>query len=199
MAWPVGFMRAVAFFQCPEGGGFSEEYLADEADTPNPSVWAGGILTKRMDMLSDLYILKWVRISRPHDPRTLIRYSAAPAIGSHGTITDDAFERSEVGALVKFYTSSGRYSTRIFRGIKDSACLADGTISPTDDWYTALGTFLGYVIGTSKIGLINTRAIGTLPAYTFEKYQASDILRTSTRDMGRPFGLRRGRSAASAP
>jgi hypothetical protein len=197
MPWPVGFVRAIIFLQTPEGEGFSEEYLADEADVPNPSVWAGGIATQRLLLLSNLYSLTWVRLNRPHDARTLLPYTASPPFGAPGTFTTGTdFQRSEVGGLVKFYTSSGRYSNRIFRGTHDPAMNTDGTLNDAADWTVQLGIFVTYLVSTAKVGLINTVARPTHPAYTFEKYQSSAVLRSSTRDTGRPFGLRRGRSAA---
>lgn len=199
MAWPVGFTRFILFFRSPENSGFSEEYLIHEAlSLPEIDGALGGLIAARRPLLPATYTLDYVRVNYPHDSRTLLPYTGTPPVPCAGTFSAVSPERVEVGALVTFFTVSGRVAKRIFRGVGEDSVADDGTIVLGTDWTDALGAFCDYLTGGS-FGLINpkeTSSTPPIPAYTFAAYTAFQLRRSTTRDTGRPFGLRRGRSAA---
>lgn len=199
MAWPVGFTRYILFFRSPENSGFSEEYLLHEdLSVPEIAGSLGGLLTARRAMLPTGYFVDYVRVNHPHDSRTLLPYTGTPPVPMEGTLAGSSPERVEVGALVTLFTESGRVAKRVFRGIAENSVGDDGTLILGTDYTDALGTFLDLLTGGS-FGLVNVKETAStppIPAYTFASYTSFQLRKSTTRDTGRPFGLRRGRSAA---
>jgi hypothetical protein len=194
MAWPTGFSRAILFFQSPEGSGYSEEYLfGTELELTNFQAAVEVIANARLDLLSERYTLVHIRMNYPHNPRTLLPMNSTFVLPKPGTITTLDFERVEVGALVQFFTDSGRYSERIFRGVQADVVDIDGRLNDSHAWTGKLQDFCDVLTQDPACGLINVRATSSLTAYTFAAYTSYSVGRTSTRDTGRPFGQRQGR------
>lgn len=197
MAWPVGFSRAILFFQAPEGEGFSEEYLfKDQLDLESFQIAVQVLGNARLEMLSTRYTLVHSRLNYPHDPRTLLPNAPTFILPKPGKLADLDFERVEVGALATLFTESGRFCTRIFRGVQSDVVDIDGRLDPNHAWTGKFTEFLDVLLADPACGLINVRQTATLAPYTFAQYNNYNIGHTSTRDSGRPFGLRRGRISA---
>lgn len=199
MAFPAStYWQLTLFFKNADASGFSESYYTRQADNPDPTALISDMLTKRKTILNENTELFTMRISDPGKYRDII----LPTIGSPfgpGLVAGQPMAY-ESAFLFRLQFAENNVRPRAFHGFTEgdmdtvSQFIAAG---PTTN--TAVNAWFAWLIGTYKLCLFNQTATVRYPApFTNHLLQTFQYFHFRQHDLGRPFGLRRGRASPAA-
>lgn len=196
MAFPVAkYWQFVLFFRNTDGSGFSENYYILQADTHDPKTHVSSLLAKRRAFLNSSTNLFALRMSDPGKFRDII----LPEIGSPFGVGDiDGLPMAfESGFLFRLQFADNNVRPRVLHGftngdMDDQSEFVVG--GPTT--VTPINTFWAFMISDFKLQLFNQAATTRYPTpFTDHVMEAFQYLHFRQHDIGRPFGLRRGRAS----
>ena len=190
--------------------GFSESWEFERADDAEASSVALSMVGQRRQALSNNWSIRAVRLAR------LLPTGAGPtcrlrqeAVAIEGCIADSqgllgATDTPWTAIYVEMPTRQSTPSVGLpprprryqMRGVPDSWW--DGaTQALSAEVGPAVGAWLGWVVNTLQAG--DAKANPGCTSARIQRYSGHCIRRISSRRIGRPFGLLRGRRSAAAP
>ncbi len=192
---PGQYWDYTMFFESDRGDGWSESYRFKQVDVPDWDVPANSMVGLRLPILCDVHQLVYMRLSDPGKSRDiypLAVLSTLPAVGQYSTST--TVMPADGGIKVKCYCDLATYMVRCFHGIANDGLLTDESfpsggviLGPTQDFYDDLIA--------KKWMITNPYATPHLPAFADRYVNSVSFGRVMNHKLGRPFGLRPGRSS----
>jgi hypothetical protein len=192
---PAGtYYRHTFFFESPRGEGWSESLTYKVADVPDPvTVWAN-LKTNRLAALSANFYLVYQRVIDPGSPKVVFFAKQSASLVDIGGIIGTSLPGDDALSAICL-DSEHRRSTLWFHGLAENFVSDDENPIVTDPQYTAFDAYFTSLAPT-RAGVINRGPTAVHPAPTFRYFASMSFGRCNTHKIGRPFGLRRGRTAA---
>lgn len=173
--------------------GWSETYFMTSASYADAATALASIAAKRIATLSsdcELVggLISDTDVKGDSYPTGLI----FPTVGTWAVFGTDPTSNIVLAMRVKFFGGTTKRGSRWVHGIPKSQISAGGFYTPTGPFITALSAYLDQVEGSCSIG---TRIKGAVapPFYALTAYTAYTEEGVEKRNIGRPFGLYRGR------
>lgn len=193
--YPSGIFLGQFFYRSvPFNAGWSEKWwvAASTAEAAKDKLVL--IRDARLGILSTETDMEYTRISKPDVRGDAFVNMVTPLTGNYpDAIPDDdsAPVHPSTALITRFETSEGKHSTHYIRGLTDDLFTLDG-FTPPAGWNTLWDAFVDAV---TLNAVMLVRSDGD-PNVLEQKSIARVVqVRTTSRKVGRPFGLSRGRSA----
>lgn len=193
---PGVYWDFVLFFESDRGDGWSESYRFKQTDIVDYDTTANLIVGNRTPSLCDVHHLIYCRLSDParsRDVYPLAVLSTLPAAG--GFHPDTSILPADQGIKVKVFTEDATYMIRCHHGVAADLLSTDETFPPGGDVASAVQAFYDGLVA-AKWMITNPYATGHLPAFTDRYCLVASLGPVMNHKIGRPFGLRPGRSTA---
>lgn len=183
-------------FNCTQTplAGWSETYFFEEPSYSAAETSLNALNSARLGLLSsDCYLagslISDTDVKGDSYPTGLV----VPTPGSWAAAATDPTGNLGLAYRVKFYAGSLKRGTRFIHGIPKSQIAAGGFQSFTAPFLTALNNYLLLVETSSNLGSRIKGAVAP-PFYSLSPYSGYQSYGLEKRNIGRPFGLQRGRA-----
>jgi hypothetical protein len=183
------------FFESDRGDGWSESYRFLQADVADYDAVADAIVGDRLPCLVEAHHLVYVRLSDPAKSRDVYPLAVLTTLPKPGEyVVDTEILPADQGIKVKVFCELGTYMIRCLHGVAADGMLTDESWTPGGAVLTPAATFYATLI-TKKWMVTNPFATPHLPAFTNRYCQLAALGKAMNHKIGRPFGLRPGRSS----
>lgn len=176
--------------------GWSEKYWWGETDYDTIASnmrMAGGLFEVRMGLSTDSVKLDYARIS---DDEIRGDSLLVPVVGyTHGTFGSEGDKSTEPWSalIMRWAAAPTSYVTRFLHGLPQSQ-VTEGFYTPTMGWLTAFDAYTAFAMANLRI-FAKDRTVGG--PRVLSAILAITTGNLTTRHVGRPFGLPRGRRTAA--
>jgi hypothetical protein len=199
VAFPASkYWLTTLFFRNSDGSGFSESYYNLQADVPDPTTPLDTMVTNRRNILNSNTHLFGARLSDPGKFRDII----LPPIGtSFGVGQVDGMPMAfESAFLFRVAFDDNNVRPRTLHGF------TNGDMDEASEFVVAgpttsasVNTYWNHIKTTFKLILFNQQATTRYPTpFTDHAMVGFQYAHFRQHDIGRPFGLRRGRASPTA-
>lgn len=195
MAWPPNvFWEVTHFFQTVEASGWSEkQYWLQDDHTLDVKADVLSYSTERKKALNENITITHVRLSDPGKVRDQILITDPGNFGI-GNISGQPMAY-ESALLYRLEFADNIVNTRLLHGFTEGDMGTDGFYLIGGPTGIGAGAVVAEWIAT-KMQSVNQVATGNRPTpYTPKAMQAGYVSHFRSHDIGRPFGLRRGRAS----
>lgn len=117
---------------------------------------------------------------------------STPFLGTFAVAPADLTYNPQIAVRLLSFGGGLVRGSRWLRGVPKSQLNAEGGYAPTSPWLTALAAYTAYLIANVSIATKIKGAVAP-PFYTFTAITAVTSKGSEKRNIGRPFGLSRGR------
>ena len=179
---------AVTFFFQLQGQGWSEVYYNNGVPVGKVISDAAALWQARGAMLGKNARMTYCRISDVTVKRDLALHGNRSFQPIDGSLSSCSLAQQAIDT--KWFTAfDTRWGTRLFRGVPDTmfnGTFPDG-LSKGGTWRAPFNAFVGLITSPGS------SFVGKFKGAVYAKYEKAQIVRASTRRVGRPFGVLRGR------
>lgn len=181
------------FFESLRGDGWSEKYtLAIPPATP-PFTVTNDLWEQRRKFLNSNYRLVYARVSDPGVNGDLLFVATTLTLPNDGVIVGDSLPGTDAW-LVRFRDAVGASANRYFHGLTDADVDDLELVIAASPTQVAGDAFFAY-LEAQLYGWWNYNATAIHPISAFHSYFDHFARPVTSHRVGRPFGLRRGRTA----